>query len=210
MRIPGLTCVLVLGLATSQLAAAQSASGTYRFLLEDEQVKYIEFDASAESMGTMTFIDQARIPDSDDPEDPRQGDPPAELYVKAELYDLTVEKNRAVMNGAVVDSSHSTYIGKWVQLVVEDNWEDPRLPDQLTWSFCTRRTTGWVPSDAELPYDDGAYLHWWATDAERKDDVGIPSPNLLPEEERSCRIYPIWLYSFPEIHKWEGDIVVKP
>lgn len=210
MKSSGLACVLVLGLATSQIAAAQSASGAYRFLLEDEVIKYVEFDASAGSIGSMTFIDQARIPDVDDAEDPRAGDGPAELYVKAELYELTVEKNRAVMSGTVMDSSHKTYIGRWVQLVVEDNGMDPRQPDRLTWAFCQPPAGGWVPSDAELPYDDGAYLRWWATDAERKDDVGVPSPNLLPGEERFCRLHPLWLYTFADISKWDGDIVVLP
>lgn len=208
MKSPGFAWILVLGLATPHFAAAQSASGAYRFLLEDDLVKYVELDAGKDSAGTMTFIDQAKIPDGDDSEEP--GDAPAELYVKAELSDLTVEKNRAVMGGTVLDSSHKSYIGRWVQLVVEDNGTDPKEPDRLTWAFCRPRAGGWIPSDAERKDDDGAYLRWWATDAERDDDVGIPSPNLLGDEQRGCPVYPLWLYTFADVSKWEGDIIVEP
>jgi hypothetical protein len=203
-----LASIWLLGLAISQSASAQSASGTYRFMLEDEVVRYLDFNAERET-GQMTFLDPQPVPDVDDPENPEQGEAPKELYIKAELDTLTVEKNQALMSGTIVDSSHRTYIGKWVQLVVEDNGTNPEVPDRLTWSFCPPRPGGWVPSDAELKYDDGAYLRWWATDAERKDDVGIPSVDLLARDE-GCQVHPLWLYPFAEVLKPEGDIVVKP
>src|SRR5215217_5533951 len=210
--------LFLLSLTTPPPAAAQtagpSASGTYRFVLEDELTKSLEFSATTDergfTTGQMTFIDPARIPDVDDVEDPRAGDAPPEFYMKAELGSLTIEKNRAVMNGTIRDSSHKIYLGTWVQLVVEDNGDGLRLPDQLTWSFCKRKPGGWVPSDAERKDDDGAYLRWWATDAERKDDVGIPSQNLLSNDENGCLVYPLSFYSFADVLKWDGDIVVQP
>jgi hypothetical protein len=211
MKSLGFASVFALVLLAPQWATAQSTSGIYRFLLEDDLVKSVEFDAKTDERGTttgqMTFTDQARVPDVDDPEDPRAGDAPPDFYMKAELDSLTVEKNRALMSGTVRDSSHKTYVGKWVQLVVEDNG---REPDKLTWWFCKPPATGWVPSDAERKDDDGAYLRWWATDAERKDDVGIPSKNLIPGEEKSCQVYPLSVYSFADVMKWEGDIIVQP
>ena len=214
MKSPGYASIFalfLLSLTAPQWATAQSASGSYRFLLEDDLTKYVEFDARTDERGVttglMTFVDPARIPDVDDAEDPRAGDAPPEFYIKAELDGLTIEKNRALMSGAIRDSSHKTYIGKWVQLVVEDNG---REPDKLVWWFCKPTARGWVPSDAERKDDDGAYLRWWATDAERKDDVGIPSKNLIPGEERSCPVYPLAVYSFAEVLKWEGDIIVRP
>jgi len=199
--------------ATAQ-TAGPSASGSYRFLLEDDLTKSVEFSASTDERGVttgqMTFIDPARIPDTDDVEDPRAGDAPPEFYMKASLDGLTVEKNRALMNGTILDSSHKSYIGKWVQLVVEDNRDNLKVPDQLTWSLCQRQPGGWVPSDAERKDDDGAYLRWWATDAERKDDVGIPSQNLLSNDENGCLVYPLSFYSFADVLKWDGDIVVQP
>ena len=189
-----------------------SASGTYRLVMQDDLTKYVDFSASTDERGTttgqMTFIDTAKIPDVDDPEDPRQGDAPPELDIKVSLDSLTVEKNRALMGGTVVDSTHATYIGKYVQLVVEDNGvNNPDRPDRLVWTFCKPQPGGWVPSDAELRFDDGAYLHWWATDAERKDDVGIPSRDLLGTA-KSCPVYTLATYDFADVLKGDGDIVV--
>lgn len=217
MRFGSVSALFLLSLAAPQPATAQtagpSASGSYRFILEDEALKYVEFVASTDERGTttgrMSFLDQSRIPDTDDPEDPKQGDAPPELFITADFHQLTVEKNRALMSGRVVDSSHRSYIGKWVQLAVEDNGEGLRVPDQLVWRLCTPRPGGWVPSDAERRFDDGAYLRWWATDAERKDDVGVPSQNLL-SEDTGCFVYPLWSYAFADVLKWEGDIVVQP
>ena len=205
--------LFLLGGATAQ-TAGPSAAGTYRFVLEDGVTKALEFSASTDergiTTGSMTFIDPTRIPDTDDAEDPRAGDAPPEISIKATLNSLTVERNRAIMNGTIRESTHKSYIGKWVQLVVEDNGTDLRVPDMLTWSLCKPRTVSWVPSDAERRDDDGAYLRWWATDAERDDDEGIPSPNLLGDNEKSCPVYPLSFYTFADLLKWDGDIVVQP
>ena len=217
MKSPGVLSfagLLVLSLTAPQWAHAQSARGSYRFILEDEQIKSVDFDATTDgkgfTTGQMTFTDEAKLADVDDPEDPRAGDPPPQFYIKATLDGMTVEKNRALMSGTVLDSSHKTYIGKWVQLVVEDNGNNLDVPDHLTWTFCQPQRQGWVPSDAELDRDDGAYWSWWGTDAERKDDVGIPSPSLLPKEEKGCPVHPLWSYAFANVSKWDGDIIVQP
>ena len=204
--------LFLMGVATAQ-APGPSAAGTYRFVLEDRVTKYLDFSVSKDERGVVTgqmrYLDPVPIPDTDEAEDPRPVVPP-EFSMTATFDSLTVERNRAVMNGRIRESSHSSYVGKFVQLVVEDNGADPRVPDRLTWSFCKPRSGQWVPSDAERPEDDGAYLSWWATDAERRDDVGIPSPNLLPIDERSCPVYPINLYSFADVLEGSGDIVVQP
>jgi hypothetical protein len=202
--------LILLSLATP-IHALSSARGSIRFVMEDGLSKTVEFEASKDEKGTttgsLTFNDEARVPDSDDPEG--SGDS-FTLSLKAQLDDSTFEKNRAILSGAILDSNHKTYIGKRVQIVVEDNGLDPKVPDQFNWIFCGWRAGGWIPSDAELAYDDGAYLSWWATDAERKDDVGIPSVNLLPKEGAFCPVFPIWLYTFADLQKWEGDIIVEP
>src|SRR5689334_4514601 len=153
MKNLGFASILVLSLTLPQLATAQSASGSYRVILDrDGLIKSVDF-AADERGGSMSFSDEAKILDGEDIEDPRHGDP-TPVFLKADL-DLTVEKNRALMSGMVYDSSHKSLIGSLVQLVVEDNAES-RVPDQLTWVFCTPRDRGWVPSDAELKQDDGA------------------------------------------------------
>ena len=202
-------CLALLLCLTTLPAAAQSATGTYRFVLDDELVQYLDFQAMTDAKGVTTgelaYIYPARIPDVVDPEDPEQGEAPPELFVKAAFDRLTVEKNRALMRGTILDSSHRTYIGQWVQLVVEDNGS----LDQLTWSFCPQRPGGWVPEDAEVEGDRGAYLTWWATDAERDDDVGIPSRDLLAKDE-GCEVHSLWIYPFAEPLQADGDIIVRP
>jgi len=121
---------------------------------------------------------------------------------------MTIDKNRAIMNGVISDSSYRSYIGKWVQLVIEDN-DGFDVPDKFVWTICTPEPGGWIPSDAEVPGDRGAFMSWWATDAERKDDAGIPSPNLIPGTLKSCKVYPIRAYEFAPILKGEGAITIK-
>ena len=212
MKILGYASLLVLlSLATSQPANAQHAVGNYRIMLEDELIKSFEFDARSDGKvteGQLTFTDEAPIPDGD-VEDPEPDGSPQKLYVKATLDSMTIEKNQAILGGTVTDSSHGSYIGRWVQLVVEDSGEGSEYADRLTWRFCQPPPGSWVPTDAERDFDDGAYLRWWATDAERKDDVGVPSKDLLAKET-SCTVHPLAVYPFADMLKWEGDIVVRP
>lgn len=201
----------LLSFSTPPPASAQTAGGTYRFILADKVTKTLDFDARADAnggaSGWMTFFDQVRLPDQDvdGTGDSGDKDAPLDFYVKAEFNAMTVDKNRALINGTITDSSHRSYIGKWVQLVVEDNRE---TPDTLSWRFCQPEPGGWIPSDAEVKGDRGAFLSWWATDAERKDDVGMPSPSYIPGELKRCVNYSLWSYEFVEILKWDGDIRV--
>lgn len=196
----------------------QSADGRFSFTDEDGVARYVEFsavgDGSGKGSGRMIYNDTSRIPDEDYDGDPppRPADSPTEFYVTAEFDAVTIEKNRAVMTGVVRESSHKSYLGRLVQLVVEDNAEYPRMgSDRLSWVFCRPMQSGWVPSDAERKDDDGAYLSWWATDAERRDDVGIPSrPAYSPEATNGCPSYTLPAYDYLSPYKWEGDIVVRP
>ena len=202
-------------LATPLLASAQSgvASGRFKFIMEDELLKSFEFEARGEerggATGFMQFDDEAKVlfQDVDGTGDVPKEEP-VPFFMKADFETMTIEKNRAVINGVVRDSSYRSYIGKFVQLVVEDN-DGVEVPDQFVWSFCTPEPGGWIPQDAEDPNDWGAFLSWWATDAERKDDVGIPSPNLIPGNLKSCKVFPLRAYEFATFLKGEGAISIK-
>lgn len=212
--------LFLLSLAAPTLTTAQTegpaASGTYRFILADRVTRTLEFDAQGDKegggRGWMNFFDRVKLPnqDVDGTGDAGDRDAPLDFYIKAEFNGMTVVKNQALMNGAIVDSSHKSYVGKWVQLVVQDNGFGLERPDMLTWRFCQPEPGGWVPSDAEVPGDRGAWLSWWATDAERKDDVGIPSRSYIPGELQRCMNYPLASYDFVQILKWDGDIRVQP
>jgi hypothetical protein len=116
---------------------------------------------------------------------------------------MTTFENRAVIGGEIYDSNVRSNIGQRLLLVVEDNGLDK---DRLTWGIYQAPATGWVPSDAEVPGDKGASLTWWATDFERKDDVGFQMP--VGSKIVACQSFPLQSYDFPEIKEAGGDLQV--
>lgn len=207
--------LFVMGIATTLLtsahAAAPSASGNYRVVFEDNLTRTVEFEVRMESSttGQMTFRDEAGSVDFDpDGDKERPEGPPSEFYLTADLNSLTIENNRALMGGTVRDSSNRSYIGRWVQVVVEDNGEGSEVPDKLSWSFCEPEPGGWTPQDAEDPRDEGAWWRWWATDAEREDDRGVQSENIVPGTSQGCPAFPLSSYEFPEA-RGEGQIRIQ-
>jgi hypothetical protein len=208
-----LLALLLLGFATAQSASAQSASGNFQFSLDDGYTKYVDFAARTQADGTttgqMTFNDEAPLPVEEVDE---SGDPPKEsstpVYLKAEFDGMVVDKNMAVMSGTVRDSNHVSYIGQRVLLVVEDNGDDIRNPDKLTWGLYKFTEIGWIPSDAELKDDPGVGMTWIATDAERRDDKGVPYP--LKNEPVSYQSFPLASYSYLDMERWAGNIQVQP
>ena len=206
-------CLIFLATPLPASAQAGAANGTYKFIMQDRLAKYLEFDARSDERGTATgyliLTDDARVLFQDvdgTGEIPR--DEAVAFSMKADLETMAIEKNRAVINGVVRDSTYRSYIGKSVQLVIEDN-DGIEVPDKFGWSFCEPEPGGWIPQDAEVPGDQGAFMSWWSTDAERKDDVGIPSPGLIPGGLKSCRVYPTFAYEFAEILKGDGAIQIK-
>jgi hypothetical protein len=193
-------------------AQAGAASGTGKFVMDDGFLKSLDFDAKSDDRGTATgfmkFTDEAKVffQDVDGTGDTPKDEAVA-FSMSADLDTMKIEKNRAVISGIVRDSSYSSYIGKFVQLVIEDN-DGVEVPDKLVWTFCEQQPGGWIPQDAEDPNDRGAFMSWWATDAERKDDVGIPSPNLIPGNLKSCQVYPLQTYEFASMLKWDGAITI--
>jgi hypothetical protein len=198
-------------LTTPLFARADTATGTYKFIMEDAMMKYLEFDVKSDerggTSGYMIFTDEAKVmfQDVDGNGDPL--DEPGPFSMKAEFDSMTVEKNRAIISGVVRDSSHRSYIGKWIQLVIEDN-DGREVPDRFVWSLCQPDMGGWIPQDAEVPGDKGAFMSWWATDAERRDDVGMQSPNIIPGSLKSCVAHPLKSYEWAPVLKGDGIITI--
>ena len=158
----------------------------------------------------MTFRDEAALVEQDvDGVGGDKDDPKSEFYMTATLDSLKIENNRAVMGGTITASSNESYVGRWVQLVVEDNGDGERA-DKLSWCFCKPEEGGWVPSDAEVRDDEGAWYKWWATDAEQKDDAGVQSKNIIPGNKQSCDTFALSAYEFAEVRSGEGVIQVQP
>src|SRR3954462_15797604 len=166
--------------ATALTTRAQTASGTYQFTIDDKSVKYVEFDAhrlaDGSTSGSLFLSDEETIvyQDVDGAGDPSEKY--AGVYIKADLDGIVVDDNQAVMSGTVRDSSIPYLVGLRVLLTVEDNGDNTRIPDKLTWGVYKFVKKDWVPSDAEWEKDPGVGLTWWATDAERRDDKGYQMP----------------------------------
>ena len=184
-----------------------SAGGSFKFSLEDGEVRFVEFKAAQEgdgkAVGEMTFSDPAAIP-VDDPDNTEKPGSPGVL-VRAKFDCMDTVKNTAVIGGEIFESNVPSAIGMRVLLVVEDNGVEGEK-DRVTWSVFPQPKTGWVPSDAELDDDKGANLTWWATDFERRDDVGIPMP---PGKLAQCKSFPLASFDFPEIKYAGGDLQVS-
>jgi hypothetical protein len=186
-------------------AEGSSATGSLKFVLEDGETRFVEFDAKegadGQATGEMTFSDPVAIPieDPDDSEIPKnQG-----VLVKARFDCMEVVENKAVIGGEIYDSNVKSNIGQRVLLVVEDNGLES---DKLLWGIFQKPATGWVPRDAELEDDKGAELKWIATDFEREDDKGIPSDI---SKVVTCKSFPLGSYEFPEIKAAGGDLKVS-
>lgn len=186
-------------------AEGASATGSLKFILEDGETRFVEFDAKegvdGQATGEVTFSDPVAIPvdDPDDSETPKtQG-----VLVKAKFDCMEVVENKAVIGGEIYDSNVRSNIGQRVLLVVEDNGLES---DRLIWGIYQQPAKGWVPKDAEVEDDNGASLKWIATDFERRDDVGIPSDI---SKVVTCKSFPLGSYEFPEIKAAGGDLKVS-
>lgn len=206
-------CLVTLALPSDAAAQVGTASGSYKFIMEDGALKTLEFDATNDERGTTTgslfFTDEAKVEFQDvdgNGDFPREE--PAPFFMKVELDSMTIEKNRALLNGVIRDSSYRSYIGKFVQLVVEDN-DGVEVKDQFNWTICEPFKGGWIPEDAEVPGDKGAFMSWWSTDAERRDDVGIPSPSVLPGNMKSCSVHSLQSYEMATIVKGDGTVIIR-
>jgi len=193
-----------------------SADGGFKFTVENDYTKTIEFRAfvnkDGSTTGSMIFTGPASIPKQDVDGDGNTdfSGRLASLDMDVNLDSLIVEKNTAVMSGTVVNCNVREYIGRRVLLTVEDNGDgtDPKLQDKFTWGFYRPVERGWTPTDAELKEDDGAYLRWWATDFERKDDVGYAMPKQ--NNPVDAKTFPTLSYTLTNILTGNGNVTVRP
>lgn len=228
LRITPLLALLLTSFALSQTAFAradeQAATGNYQFVLSgDKYLKYVEFDARSPGDGSATgfiyFSDEAVITlqDVDGTGEEKGGF--AGYNLKAEVDGLIVTEQevvidkevvlekRAVLSATIRDSSVLALVGQRVLLTVADYGDNTRVLDRVTWGVYKPIDRNWVPSDAELKEDPGVGLRWWATDAERRDDVGYQMPR---DESISALTFPIAAYGFVDMADSAGNISVYP
>jgi hypothetical protein len=202
--------LFLLSLTITQQAAAQSASGSYQFSLEDGYTKFVEFDAKTQADGSatgqLTLTDEAKITVQDVDGTGKYEDTYPGFYLKADFDGLVVDKNQAVMSGTVRDSSVREFIGLRVLLTVEDNGTDIKNPDKLSWGLYAPTAGGWATADAEIKDDPGAGSRWVTRDAERKDDAEVVMPQGY---SINTRTFPISSYTFADPQRVAGDILVR-
>ena len=203
---------LTLLLMVCAAAGAQPlARGSYQFTLGDKNVKLIEFDAQGQegggASGSLFLSDEATVIYLDVDGDGSPTEKFTNYSMLVDFDDMSVDKNQAVMQGVVRDSTIPFLVGQRVLLTVEDNGQDPREPDRLTWGLYKPIDRNWIPSDAEWKEDPGVGLRWWATDAERRDDVGYEMPR---DDKITIKSFPISAYAFVDTIDAIGDIIVKP
>jgi hypothetical protein len=214
LRITSLLALLLLLFALPQTAGArvsQAAAGNYQFTLQgDRYLKYVEFDArtlaDGSATGSIFFTDESVITTQDvdgtgEPEGRVAG-----YNLRAEVDGLIVNGNQAVVSAIIRTSSVAEMVGQRVLLTVEDNGDNPREPDKLTWGVYKPTDRRWVASDAEWRDDPGVGLTWTATDAERHDDAGVPMPG---SEQIDARTFPVASYNFIDADDGAGDIRVQ-
>jgi len=209
-----LAALTLLALAAPPSAGARVgdpvARGSYRFSLGDRYAKYVEFDAQALPLGGATgrmfLSDEAPLTLQDtDAEDPTERTYEG-FYISAEFDQMVVVGNQAVMSGDVRDSSIPDLIGQRVLLTVEDNGDNSREPDKLTWGVY-KPAGRWVASDAEWEEDPGVGMTWEASDAERRDDTPVTMPR---ETGIDARTFLLSAFVFVDAEEGAGDILVQP
>jgi len=198
-----IVCLVFPGLVLAGAEGA-TAAGSFKFVLEDGETRFVEFKASeldsGQGSGELTISDPAVIP-VDDPDNPQRQSPG--VIVRAKIDCMDASQNTAIMGGEIFDSNVPSAIGQRVLLVVQDNGIEGET-DKLTWGLYQPPPT-WTPVDAENPEDKGASLTWLATDAERRDDTGI---NMPLSKLVQCKFFPGAAYDFPEIKYAGGDLEV--
>ena len=186
------------------------ARGSYRFSLGDRYAKYVEFDAQALPRGGATgqlfLSDEAPLTLQDTDGEGARAETYEGFYLSASFDQMVVVGNQAVISGDVRDSSIPDLVGQRVLLTVEDNGDNSREPDKLTWGVY-RPKGQWETSDAEWENDPGVGLTWEASDNERREDT----PIMMPRVRRiDANTFLLSDFVFVDAEDGAGDIFVQP
>jgi hypothetical protein len=207
--------VWLLSLLLTFAAAAQNSgpasNGDFQFAL-DGATGAIQYNArmhGSSAQGQMTFTGAIEISNEDVDGEGSTATALTNVTLTVKFDCLRIQGNRAAMSGLVTASSYAPYVGVRALLAVEDNGEGVKAPDRdkFTWGVYRNTTPSWMPSDHEVPGDNGAMFTWYASDFERPDDVPVLSTkNFIVD----CKTFPFGAYGFEDAPHGAGNIQVKP
>lgn len=215
MRMTGFLAIgafLAAAVAIPRIAAATpEVQGNAHFFAGDDVLRSVDFyatiDRSGATEGRMIFTDPSGTPESDP--DGSEGTVASAqgLMIDADFDCLVVKHKRAVMSGVIVDSNTPERVGRRILVTIEDNGKGRKAPPRrLSWGIYQNPARNWTPTDAELGHDPGAGTTWLVTDAERDDDVPVPSNR---SEAVGCDSFPMGSYTTVDIEPTDGNIRVK-
>ena len=197
---------------TAQLSdlSGSSVDGSFRILSQQDVDRFIEFHARRSLDGNVSGETIFRA-DSVNPPSAANGESQESqpFFFKAAVDCLVINKQTAVISGAITDSSSRPYIGRRILVVAQDNGgaEDQSKKDRFTWGIYRLDNHSWLPSDSERSPDDINPLSWIATDSERPDDEGVVSNK---EQVIGCQSFPLSSFSFINPSQGHGTVRVRP
>lgn len=213
MKTPMFVLATFVALPLAAQSSGPSATGTFQFSTPGG-TKSISFDARLHTPtsagGQITFTGTESTPDQDvDGAGDGDANGNTSVSITVAVDCLVVNGNHAAMSGKITASSPGHFVGRRAILAVEDNGEgiNATTPDRFSWGLYRQQARTWTPSDAELPFDNGASFNWTATDAERPDDVGIPARR---SETVDCHSFGFGSYTLDDVQHGNGNIQVRP
>ena len=201
-------CLSVLVLLSAVPVVAQNAAlGSFNFK-GAEGLQTVEFDASGDersAQGYFTVAGPTLVSDGEiDQEDQKQTVLVKDFTMKVEVDCMNTAGTRTTMGGIVRDSNVRSMIGRIATLTVEDNELQRDPTDRFSFGSYREQDITWFPEDNEVKGDAGWTFSWWATDAERKDDVGYL---VSRTRQVNCRTFPVASYDLAPIS--EGRVIVS-
>ena len=208
------TCFLFFGVASQSAFLSEpkgsSVDGNFRIYSREDTDRYIEFHATRSADGLVSgqtiFRDEAVPPPNVTESVSPESQP---FFFKADVDCLVINKETAIMSGAITDSNSHPYIGRRVLVVAQDNGgtDDQSKKDRLTWGIYRSDNHSWVASDSERSPDEVDQLTWIASDSERPDDEGMVSKRA---EIIGCQSFPLSSFSFVNPNQGKGTVRVRP
>ena len=214
MKIVSILCGLFL---LTFSAAAQNngvaANGSFQFAVPGASGT-IQFDARVQGSqrGNMTFTANAEISNEDVDGEGGSSSPVSTASMTVSFDCVRITGNRATMSGLVTSSTLPAWVGRRGLLVVEDNGQGSNAtgPDRFSWGLYRTNANSWIPSDFEVPGDNGALLSWFVSDFDRPSDPLLPSSQFTAPTSVDCQSFAFELYAFEEVAQGGGNIQVKP